>query len=257
MNIQSWNEKYVKYDEIITESGEKRETYDNSDAPYKEYEVLAVVEMPYAIGLQMFGEFQCDFFLPEDEFLEFNGARQPMRTLINVEDDKEEAFEAWIDNYTNSVDQNLDYNSKQTVMEEYSSFNKMLEIVGVVLSLVLGIIGLLNFTNTMITSIIVRARELAVLEAVGMTGKQQKAKLIREGLIYFVWTAAASVIISSVLSATIIRMALSDSWMFTWSFTILPVLVCLPIICVLIVIIPCIAYERMRRVSVVDRLRVE
>ena len=133
----------------------------------------------------------------------------------------------------------------------------MLELVGVVLSLVLGIIGLLNFANTMITSIIVRAREMAVLEAVGMTGKQQKAKLIREGLIYFGWTAVASVVISSVLSVTLIRMALSDSWMFTWSFTILPVLICLPIICVLIVIIPCIAYERMKRVSVVERLRVE
>lgn len=223
----------------------------------KEYEVLAVVEMPYAVRLQMFGEFQCDFILPENEFLELNGYRQPMRTLINVEDDKEEEFEDWINGYTNSIDQDLDYNSKRTVLEEYGSFNDMLELVGVVLSLVLGIVGLLNFTNTMITSIIVRSRELAVLEAVGMTGKQQKAKLIREGLIYFGWTAVVSVVISSVLSVTVIRMALSDSWMFSWSFTILPVLVCLPIICALVAVIPCIAYERMRRVSVVDRLRVE
>ncbi|MBQ8086549.1 MAG: ABC transporter permease [Lachnospiraceae bacterium] len=257
VNIQSCDEKYVKYDEIVTEEGEKIEIPDYSDAPYKEYEVLAVVDIPYAIGLQMFGEFQCDFILPEEEFLEFNGERQPMRTLINVEDDKEEAFEAWVDNYTNSVDKNLDYVSKQKVVKEYDSFNKMLELVGVVLSLVLGIIGLLNFANTMITSIIVRAREMAGLEAVGMTGKQQKAKLIREGLIYFLWTSVVSVIIAGVLNATVIRMVLSESWMFTWSFTILPVIMCLPIICVLIIIIPCIAYERMRRVSVVERLRVE
>lgn len=257
VSIQSCDEKYAKYNEIVTEDGEKIEIADYSDAPYKEYEVLAVVDIPYAIGLQMFGEFQCDFILPEEEFLEFNGERQPMRTLINVEDDKEKAFETWVDNYTNSVDKNLDYVSKQKVVEEYDSFNKMLELVGVVLSLVLGIIGLLNFANTMITSIIVRAREMAVLEAVGMTGKQQKAKLIREGLIYFLWTSVVSVIIAGVLNATVIRMILSESWMFAWSFTILPVIICLPVICVLIVIIPCIAYNRMRRVSVVERLRVE
>ena len=121
----------------------------------------------------------------------------------------------------------------------------------------LGIIGLLNFTNTMISSIIVRARELAVLEAVGMTGGQQKKKLIKEGLVYFGWTALFSLVLSVVMNVTLVRAFVSDMPAFTWSFTITPVLVCLPIIGVLIAIIPVMAYARMCRKSVVDRLRIE
>ena len=257
ISVASRDEKYVTYEEGYGMSGEifKIPNYDN--APAKEYEVYAVVEIPYAIGLQMFGQFQCDYILPEEEFLSLNGDRASMRTLIDVKDDKEEEFEEWISSYTTSVNQDLTYTSKQTVLDEYKSFNDMLKVVGVTLSFVLGIIGLLNFTNTMISSIIVRARELAVLEAVGMTGGQQKKKLIKEGLVYFGWTALFSLVLSVVMNVTLVRAFVSDMPAFTWSFTITPVLVCLPIIGVLIAIIPVMAYARMCRTSVVDRLRIE
>ena len=151
----------------------------------------------------------------------------------------------------------MKYNSKNTVLEEYKSFSDMLKVVGFTLSFILGIIGLLNFANTMISSIIVRARELAVLEAVGMTGKQQKIKLMKEGLRYFVWTSLFSIVVSILLNITAIKAFMNGMAMFSWQFTITPVLICLPIIGVLVALIPLLVYARMCRVSVVDRLRVE
>ena len=97
-----------------------------------------------------------------------------MRVLMDVEDSKEASVNEWLENYTNEVNSNMTYDSKESVEEEYASFGSMIKIVGVVVAGILGLIGLMNFANTMITSIIVRSRELAMLEAVGMTGKQQK-----------------------------------------------------------------------------------
>ena len=44
-----------------------------------------------------------------------------MRTLVNVEDDKEAAFENWIKEYTNSEDPSMNYTSKESVIAEYKS----------------------------------------------------------------------------------------------------------------------------------------
>lgn len=257
IQVGSRDEKYVTYDTAYGMSGEEFEIPNYDNEPTKEYEVYAVVKIPYAIRFQSFGEFQCDYILPEDEFLNLNGDRNPMRTLIDVKDDQEIEFEKWIDNYTSSINPDMKYNSKNTVLEEYKSFSDMLKVVGFTLSFILGIIGLLNFANTMISSIIVRARELAVLEAVGMTGKQQKIKLMKEGLRYFVWTSLFSIVVSILLNITAIKAFMNGMAMFSWQFTITPVLICLPIIGVLVALIPLLVYARMCRVSVVDRLRVE
>ncbi|MCR5702367.1 MAG: ABC transporter permease [Lachnospiraceae bacterium] len=257
ISVASRDEKYVTFEEGYGMSGEVYEVPNYDNEPTKEYEVYAVVEIPYAVRLQMFGEFQCDYILSEEEFLSLNGNRAPMRTLVDVKDDKEQEFEEWLASYTTSVNQDLTYKSKQTVLEEYKSFNDMIKVVGVTLSIVLGIIGLLNFANTMISSIIVRARELAVLEAVGMTGGQQKKKLMKEGLVYFGWTALFSIVLSVIMNVTLIRAFVTAMPAFTWKFTITPVLLCLPIIGVLIAIIPIVAHARMCRTSIVDRLRFE
>ena len=62
--------------------GEKVTVY-NEAGEGREYEVLAVAEMPYACGLQWFGTCDCDYFLPEGEYLDLMGEQQPMRTLFN------------------------------------------------------------------------------------------------------------------------------------------------------------------------------
>ena len=227
-------------------------SYEN--APVKEYEVYGIVEIPLALGLRAFGLCDCNYVLPEDEFLSLNGSDWgAMRVLMNVEDSKEASVNEWLENYTTEVNSNMTYDSK----EEYASFGSMIKLVGVVVAGILGLIGLMNFANTMITSIIVRSRELAMLEAVGMTGKQQKIKLMKEAMVYFFWTIICSTGVSVLLSFTLIKMLTAELPMFVWNFTLIPLGVCLPFICVMIVVIPIVAYNRLCKRSVVDRLRVE
>ena len=239
------------------ESGQTTTYVSYENAPVKEYEVYAVVDIPLAMRYRVDDFILLDYILPESEYLEMDGEKAAMRTLVNVEDDKEAAFENWIKEYTNTEVDSMNYTSKGSVIAEYKSLSDTIGIVGVVLAVILGLIGIMNFANTMVTSIIVRSRELAMLEAVGMTGGQQRRKLMKEGFTYFIWTLVVSVVISSIMNVTVIRFLADAFGMFVWRFTLMPLAVCLPLILAMIVIIPVIAYNRLSKRSVIDRLRVE
>lgn len=220
-----------------------------------EYTVYALVDIPMEIEYPVYAPIECNFILPEDEYLSVYGKCSPMRTLIEIEDDKELSFEEWIGNYTKKS--SLSYTSKQSVTEDNKSFGELFAVAGFVVAVILGIIGIMNFANTMIASIISRAREFAVLEAVGMTAKQQKRQLIKEGLRYFIYTSFLSVIISSIVNVTAVKMFVNNLPMFSWNFSLTSLAVCLPLILVIIIIIPTATYKRLRKRSVVERLRTE
>ena len=257
VQIRSHDPKYAKIvEEPINTAGVTTYTsYD--DAPVKEYEVYAVVDIPQAMIYRLSEFIELDYILPESEYLSLEGDKGAMRTLVDVEDDKEAPFEEWIKDYTSSEEPDMSYTSKESVIAEYKSLSDTIGMVGVVLAVILGLIGLMNFANTMVTSIIVRSRELAVLEAVGMTGVQLKHKLMKEGFTYFLWTMIVSLILSSILNVTAIRFLADELGMFVWRFTLMPEICCLPLILVLIIMIPVIAFNRLSRRSIIDRLRVE
>ena len=257
IQIRSHNPKYAETMEEPVEDGQTitYESYEN--APVEEYEVYATVEIPRPMQYIVSDTIEVNYILPESAYLELEGDKGAMRTLVEVEDDKEEAFEKWIKEYTTSEDTSMDYSSKASVVAEYKSLSDTIGMVGVVLAVILGLIGLMNFANTMVTSIIVRSRELAMLEAVGMTGGQQRKRLMKEGFVYFIWTLIVSVVVSSIMNVTVIKFLAAEFGMFVWRFTLLPLGVCLPLILAMIVIIPVIAYNRLSKRSVIDRLRVE
>ena len=221
----------------------------------REYTVYASVDIPMVIEYPVYGPIECNFILPEDEYLSIYGEVNPMRTLIDVNDGCEEGFEEWIKGYT--ADSNLSYTSKKSVIEDNRAFGELFAIAGLFVAVILGLIGVMNFGNTMIASIISRSRELAVLEAVGMTEKQQKRSLLKDGFRYFAYTSILSVVLSSIINVTAVKSFVNNLPMFSWEFSLTSLALCLPVILVIILIIPAAAYKRLSRRSVVDRLRME
>ncbi len=57
---------------------------------------------------------------------------------------------------------------------------------------IFGLIGILNLINTMINSVHVRKKELGMLQAIGMSGRQTVYMLQLEGLFYTAGTLAVS-----------------------------------------------------------------
>ena len=207
----------------------------------REYTVYAVVDIPMVIEYPVYAPIECNLILPEDEYLAVYGKCAPMRTLIDVEDDAEMSFESWISSYLQ--DTSLSYTSKQSVIEDNRAFGNLFAVAGIFVAVILGLIGVMNFANTMIASIITRRRELALLEAVGMTRKQQRRSLVKEGLRYVTLTSILTIIISSIVNVTAVRLFVSNLPMFAWKFSLTALAVCLPVIAILAMIIPAAAYK--------------
>lgn len=224
----------------------------NEQGESRQYEVMAVANMPYACGMKIFGMFNCDYMLPEQEFLDFMGEQQPMRTLFNVEPEQEQQMQQWLTAYCQNVNPDLKCTSKESVKKEYDSFKNVVVIVGNLLCLVLACIGILNFINTMVTSVLSRKQEFAMMEAVGMTGKQLRQMLCMEGGCYAVLTAVVSLVLSSLLSTMLIRSA--ELVFFRYQFTVSPVLLCLPFLFLIVLLVPVLCYRNMSRISVVERM---
>lgn len=227
----------------------------NQQGKKRTYEVLAVADMPYACGFQVFGSFNCDYILPEQEYLDFMGEQQPMRTLFNVRKTQNNRIEQWLKDYCENVNADLDYTSKAKIVQEFDTEKKMYSIVGGLLVFILATIGILNFINTMVTSVLSRKQEFAMMEAVGMTGKQQRQILCLEGLYYAILTGVVAVILSGILNVTIIRNIGGQFFFFTWKFTITPIFVCLPFLVAVVFVVPIVCYKGMCKESVVERMK--
>ena len=133
----------------------------------------------------------------------------------------------------------------------------MFWIVGGTLSLVLALIGILNFVNAIVTGILSRRKELAMMEAVGMTGKQMKGMLAWEGVFYIVMTAVFSVVAGSLISRFVLKKLADEMWFCSYYFTVMPILACIPIFVLFACIIPIAAYKSMAKESTVERMKGE
>lgn len=226
-----------------------------SDTVSKKYTVLAVAQMPTALSSQRYGLMNEEFILPDTEFLTQFGDRQPMKTVFNASDDRQTAVAAWLEDYCEKVNPDMDYRTKADYQQEFSSLKQTYAVTGGILSSILALIGLLNFINVTATSILSRRQELAMMESVGMTGAQQRRMLLGEGLCY----ALLSILISCTAGvgagyALVLAFA-GQMDVFTWRFTLLPVAICTPFLIAISLAVPSVCYAYARKQSVVERLR--
>jgi len=128
-------------------------------------------------------------------------------------------------------------------------------IMGYTLGIIMALIGILNFVNSMLTAIIARKREFAMLESVGMTKLQLRKMLVFEGIDYAAISLVISLILATLVSTTIIQEVVSSSWVAAYSFSLLPFAIIAPIMIVLAIMIPLACFKGTQKKSLVDRLR--
>lgn len=87
------------------------------------------------------------------------------------------------------------YDSKLEEMKEIEKAQGNMMEIAAGIALILALIGILNYVNTISRNIQNRQVTLAIMESVGMTQKQVKGLLVREGLLY----AAGSLLLTALL----------------------------------------------------------
>ena len=221
-----------------------------------DYTVCAYVTVPHSMSFRYYST-GYSFVLPIEK-LNHDSQQEsiPMFYLFDVPDDMAEASaENYLADLTADDLSGLMYESKATLRAEFKGYQNMFLLLGGLLCAIIGLVGVLNFFNAIMTGILSRKREFAVLQAVGMTNKQLKTMLVYEGLYYALSSALSAFVLSFVINPLVGNLLENLFWFFSARFTILPVLLAMPIFALLGWLIPCMMYDNAAKCSVVKQLR--
>ena len=194
------------------------------------------------------------FYMPTDVFLPLCEQPHLVSFPFNVVAGMEADMEKFLSSYVENIESSMNYDSKQTYINSFNDLTSLIITIGGALSIIIGLIGITNFVNSVLTSIITRRKELAMLQSIGMTGKQLKKMLSFEGLYYAAGTVVASIVFGSLVSVIIVRAISNSIWFFTYKFVIFPMFVIYPFLIALTVIIPAIIYQKIAKTSIIERL---
>lgn len=220
-----------------------------------DYTVAALVSVPSALSYRYYGA--DEFVMGSETFIRDTGTSSVMYYAFDTTEEANVSMEDFLRDYTENINPQFDYESKATYAGEFESTRNMFLLLGGALSFIVGLVGVLNFFNAILTGITARRRELAVLQSIGMTARQLQTMLALEGLFYTLGAALLALILV-VVTAPFVGPGLSRFiWFFTYKFTIWPIAVVLPLFAALGVLIPVLSCRASQRYSVVERLRQE
>lgn len=216
----------------------------------KEYEILAKCVVnhstseqlnPYYVGTEV------TFYLPSLEYLSYINDNV-MRYLFNS-------------NNINKMEKNLKeyiansdvlYESKLTWKNKYRNEEKIINLVGIIFCIIIGGIGIFNYLNTIITSMLSRKKEFALLECIGMTKAQVKRMVLYEGIYYFLIIIFISLICSSLISVMFSPLLTGFTW--DYKFTLKPIYICIPVIFLISILCPYYVYKSISKTNLVERI---
>lgn len=241
--------------EVLNDNGETI-AVDYTNLAEKEYEVMAIVELPYSYDLHRYYKNSTDVILPLKELGEDAGINnQCFARVYRIEEEHRAAFEAAVKNYSEKVNPLMSYASKETLKREFKGMVNVISVIGIALAGVLAFIGTLNFINAVFTGIISRKREFAMLQSIGMTGKQLRKMLIFEGISYVLIAGIISLIAGSLLARAVLSALNQVILFFEYRFQIVPFLILLPLLVLTAIVTPIISFQKLQKQSVVERLR--
>lgn len=227
----------------------------NVDGKPHEFELLCKMKISNQTNFVRYTVTDYVMYLPSEVYK--NIVKEPvvMSYAYNAKEGTVEKMEAFIKGYTDNIEKTMSYESKLVHMKSFEGMQNMIVTVGGVLSAIMGLIGLLNFANSIITSITTRKREFATLQSIGMTKKQLVRMLCLEGFYYTAITVIASLIMGVIFSCVVVGGIVGMLWMFSYHFTLLPIVIISPILLVLGVLIPFAVYHSAGKQSTVEKLR--
>lgn len=229
---------------------------ENEQGMQKELQVMAVADLPYGLSVRMhMGLFPTETIINIRDFDELYQYKGGLNAVLDVAEGKEEAVKKELQTYLSENQPELVLSTKDELEQEFARETRMFTVIGGLLGFILALIGILNFINATITGILSRKQEFAMMQAVGMTGKQLEHMLILEGLLYGTGTLLFSITFGNLVSYGFIYMIGKNMAYFVWNFTIAPIILSIPVIIIISVILPVICYHILCKKSIIERLR--
>lgn len=224
-----------------------------------DYTVMAVLDNLNVIteGARESGagdQYYFEFIIPAETFRANWPANTPRKLFFDVEDAYLE--DAWnmLDRYCAAAGTDLPVTTRASMAGQYEREVRSGAVMGNVISIVIALVGVLNYVNSMVTSIVSRKKEFAMMQSVGMTKKQLCKLLICEGMDY-TWITLLSTYIISTLAVGVGVRAMVEGGFTTFRFTLWPLVICTPVLIAFAWIVPYLCFRNLEKNSLVERLR--
>lgn len=186
------------------------------------YEVLGIGEVPYLISARYWTNLGCRAILPASEYKKhIPDAGAMVLRCDRAQEDTETAEDELRGIASNA---GLACMSRDDYAKEFENFKDAYLLIGGMLAGVIGLIGLLNFANTIITSVNYRERELTILNVIGMTEGQCSRMLLWEGFFYAALSILFTDTVGVVISYLLVKFASSLYSFVDWNFNMIPFL---------------------------------
>lgn len=220
----------------------------------REFEVMAIISplQPMVAGKQP--SFDLPLVLPADIFYELWPESNLRKFYFNVAEEAFEEVYTLLTDYQQNTSIGMNIISRQTMEDQYKAEIRSTAVMGYAISMIIALVGVLNLINSMVTAIISRKKEFAMIQSIGMTKRQLCQMLMFEGLYYISMTLIASYILGFLIVDIVVRGMVAGGYA-TFHFTLMPLVVCTPILIIFAMIIPYICFKNLEKQSVVERLR--
>lgn len=223
----------------------------------KTYEVMAIVRdiTPITEGKNSDTADFLGLYIPAEDFRAMYPENTLRKYFFDVAAEDQPAAEQMLLDVQSEDDPTLSFTSKQTLIDHYKEQTRASTIMAFAISFVIAVVGVLNFVNSMLTAIFSREKEFAMLQSIGMTRRQLRNMLIDEGLYYAGITLVLSYLLSALVVGVGVRLLVAGDWTATFHFTLLPLVICTPILLAFAVLIPVCCFKNIEKQSIVERLR--
>lgn len=172
---------------------------------------------------------------------------------INVNEEYEPSIKEKLESFSRKYE--LEFTAKTERIKEFSNMHMTINVLGGGASVILLLIGLLNFINVMITGVNSRIKELSIMESIGMTKKQVKKMLTIEGLYY---AGITTVFISTIGMAIVYGVAILSKKIADYAvfvFPTVPLLILIISIFIVCLVTPSIIFKSSSKKNITERIR--
>lgn len=243
-------EEISDLDEINSNDGEVIEVV--KDFQREEYEVVCKAMLKHPMSLRYSGPLA--FVLKEEDLYLKTSGVGAVAYIFDVEEDNYEKAEEFLFDYTNRINKNANYESKNKAIENFEGLKNTFYLVSFAFTFVLGLIGVLNFLNSIVTSIISRKREFAILKAIGMTDRQIKKMLIIESLFYVFISGVIAFLITAIINNIGLVNLENLLWFYSARDKYGGLLILMGTFVIIGILISTFGYKLLNKESIVDRL---
>ena len=202
--------------------------------------------------------FHLTYFVPLSLFEQLFPDEGIRQLAVNIDHSRQEEFEHYLSSYKRGLNCGIGVWMRSDYQEVFQNARLNECLPELIVGIVLMTIGLLNFANMLVTKTMVRKKEFAVYQSLGMTNRQLQWLLLTEGLLHAALLTVILLPVTFLVTWFGMPVVFSqlNTWCMTYHYTLAPLWLALPLMLLLAVAVPLMCCRFIEKGSITERLRI-